>query len=159
MGFIKKHKMTFFVIVLFVILTIGLYYAYNLFFTNGGKPVYGDRLDGIEEVSLSKETISEIEKNTKESKSVKEVSSNVSGRTLNIVITVNDDLSIKDAKKIGEESFKNLSEKQIKYYSIQIFVKKDNEDENNFPIIGYKQKDNTNISWSKDRKVETKNEK
>ncbi|MDD6878861.1 MAG: hypothetical protein PUD59_01340 [bacterium] len=158
MEFIKKNKITVFVIILFIVITIGLYFAYGLFFSNSGKPVYGDRLDGIEEVEISSDLMSKMETSIKENKNVKETSTNVSGRTLNIIITVLDELSINEAKKIGESSYKELSEQQIKYYSIQIFIKKDSEEQNNFPIIGYKQKESTSISWTKDRKVETKNE-
>ena len=70
-----------------------------------------------------------------------------------IVITVDDDMKLDDAKKVGSNSYKVLSDKQIDYYSIQVFIKKNSEKENNFPIIGYKQRGTKDLVWTKDRKV------
>ena len=159
MRFIKEHKFTAFVIVLFILAVILFYFMYNLFFTNGGKPEYGNRLDGIEEVEITKDNFSKLESELKKNKSVSNASVNVSGRTLNIIITVDNDLSIDDAKKIGASSYDSLSEKQINYYAIQVFIKKSDESKNNFPIIGYKQKDVKSISWTKNRAVTKPDEK
>lgn len=159
MRFIKEHKFTVFVILLFVLVVVLLYFMYNLFFTNGGKPEYGNRLDGIEEVEITKDNFSKMKSELKKNKNVSSASFNVSGRTLNIIITVDNGVSVDDAKKIGSSSYDSLSEKQIKYYAIQIFVKKEDESKNNFPIIGYKQKDVKNISWTKNRAVTKTDEK
>ena len=153
MRFIKEHKFTVFVIILFIIAVVFLFFMYNLFFSNGGKPEYGNRLDGIEEAEITKEDLSKIESALKENKKVSKVSNNISGRTLNIIITVDNDLSIDDAKKIGEESYSSLNEKQINFYSIQVFIKKEDSSKNNFPIIGYKQKDTNKLSWTKNREM------
>lgn len=159
MRFIKEHKFTVFVIVLFVFVVILLYFMYDLFFTNGGKPEYGNRLDGIEEVEITKDNFSKMEEELKKNKSVSKVSFDVSGRTLNIIITVGNDVSVDDAKKIGAGSYDSLSEKQIKYYAIQLFIKKEDSSKNNFPIIGYKQKEVKDISWTKNRAVTSTDEK
>lgn len=159
MKFVKAHKFTVFVIILFIVAVVFLYFMYDLFFTNGGKPEYGNRLDGIEEVKITEDDFSKIEAELKKNKNVSDVSTNVSGRTLNIIITVDNSLGIDDAKKIAQESYASLSEKQIKYYAIQLFVKKTDESKDNFPIIGYKQKDSTSISWTKNRAVTKKDEK
>ena len=158
MKFIKEHKFTVFVIILFIVAVIFLYFMYDLFFTNSGKPEYGNRLDGIEEVEITKDDLSKIETELKKNKNVSNVSSNISGRTLNIIITVDDGLGVDDAKKIGQNSYSSLSEKQIKYYAIQVFIKKKDEAKNNFPIIGFKQKEQTSISWTKNRAVTKKDE-
>lgn len=159
MRFIKEHKFTMFVIILFILVVVLLYFMYNLFFTNGGKPEYGNRLDGIEEVEITKDNFSKMESELKKNKNVSSVNFNISGRTLNIIIIVQNGVSVDDAKKIGSSSYDSLSEKQIKYYAIQIFIKKDDETENNFPIIGYKQKDVKSISWTKNRAVTKTDEK
>ena len=159
MKFIKAHKFTVFVIILFIVAVIFLYFMYDLFFSNGGKPEYGNRLDGIEEVEITKDDISKLETEIKKNKNVSEVSADISGRTLNIIITVDNNMSVDDAKKVGQNSYASLGEKKIKYYAIQLFIKKTDEAKNNFPIIGYKQKESTSISWTKNRAVTKTDEK
>ena len=158
MKFIKKHKFTTFIILIFIIVVVIIHYLFNLFFINSGKPEYGNRLDGIETVELVEKDLSTIKDSIKKNSSVKDVNINVSGRTLDIVISVDDKLSLKDAKKIGQDSYTSLADKQIEYYSVQVFIKKDSEQQNNFPIIGYKQKGTKTLVWTKDREVTKTNE-
>lgn len=153
MKFIKKHKFTTFIIVVFVVGVIILHYLFNLFFINSGKPEYGNRLDGIETVQILDKDLTNIKDALKKKSDVKKVEINISGRTLDVVITVDDKMSIKDAKNIGKESYSSLTDKQIEYYSVQVFVKKNSKEKNDFPIIGYKQKGTKNLVWTKDRKV------
>ena len=159
MKYVKQHKFTIFVIFIFIIAVVGLFFGYNLFFSNGGKPAYGNRLEGIESVEITDENISKIKEELKKNDKVSEVNTNISGRTLNIIITVDDKMSLADAKSIGQKSYSSLNEKQINYYSIQIFINKKDETQNNFPIIGYKQRGTTKIVWTKDRSVTKTDEK
>lgn len=156
MKYVKKHKFTIFVIVIFIVAVIGSFFAFDLFFSNSGKPEYGNRLDGIENAEVTSENISKIKEELKNNDKVKETNVNISGRTLNIIITVDDNLDLSDAKKIGESSYSNLKENQIQFYSIQIFISKKDEEKNNFPIIGYKQRGTTKLVWTKDRSVTKK---
>lgn len=158
MKFIRKHKFTTFIIVVFVIGVIILHYLFDLFFINSGKPEYGNRLDGLQAVEIVEKDIANIEELIQKNSSVKNVDINISGRTLDIVITVEDKMSLKDAKKLGQSSYDSLSDKQINYYSVQVFIKKNSEEQNNFPIIGYKQKETKDLVWTKDRKVTNTNE-
>ena len=91
----------------------------------------------------------------KENESVKEVTSTTNGRILNVIITVNDEVGLSSAKKIGESVKDNLTEENLANYDIQVFVKKESEAENDFPIIGYKAKNNDTFSWTKDREKKT----
>lgn len=153
MNFIKKHKFTTFVIIIFIVIIIVMNYLFGLFFINSGKPEYGNRLEGIENVELTKNDITNLQDLIKKNSNVQNVNINISGRTLDIVIHVSDKLSLKDAKKIGNISLEGLSDKQIDYYSVQVFIKKDSKEQNNFPIIGYKQRGTKVLVWSKDREV------
>ncbi len=153
MRFIKNHKFTSLAIVIFIALVFITYYLYNIFFTNSSKPEYGNRLDGIENVEIKDDELKKIETSVSENKSVKSVTTNISGKTLDIVITVDDSVLLKDAKAIGDKSFSTLSEKQIDFYSVQVFIKKDSAEQNNFPIIGYKQRGTKTLVWTKDRSV------
>ena len=158
MKFIKNHVFTTVIVLIFIAMVIVMFILYNLFFINSSKPEYGNRLEGIEEVEITSEAISKLEKAIKGNSKVKNVSTNITGRTLEIVITVDNETSVKDAKVVGNESYKTLDGKQIKFYSVQIFIKKDDPAQNNFPIIGYKQRETTTVVWTKDRSVTKTNE-
>ena len=42
---------------------------------------------------------------------------------------------------------------ELKYYSLQVFLKKDDDKLNNFPIIGYKGPEASELSFTKDRDI------
>lgn len=153
MKLIKENKFTFFIIIFFLILFILAFQLKALFLPKSGDANYGDRLDGL--VEVEKATLTNMENKIKENESVKEVTSGTKGRILNVIITVNDEVGLSSAKKIGESVKDNLTEENLANYDIQVFVKKESEAENDFPIIGYKAKNNSTFSWTKDRQKKT----
>lgn len=159
MNYLKRHKFTAVVILVFIVCVILLFFAWQTFFSNSGNPVYGNRLDGIEAVEIKETDQNKIKEELKKNNKVKEVTVNISGRTLEIVVLIDDSLSLADAKKIGNNSFSTLNDKQKDYYSVQVFVKKSDKTKNNFPIIGYKQRGTKSLVWTKDRKVTSTDEK
>ena len=58
--------------------------------------------------------------------------------------------NITDRKYDLNKVIEKLSDKQKKYFDVQIFIKKSSKDEK-FPIIGYKHHNKDNITWTKDR--------
>ena len=149
--FIKKNKLaviTFIICLIFVILVFAIKLT---FFPNEARAIYGDRLDGIEEVEITDKQQEDIIKSLEDKDEVKEVSCDVKGRILNILITVNDDVALDTAKSLTTTITDNLKKKQTSYYDIQVFIKKSNEEDTRFPIIGYKHQDKDEFSWSKDR--------
>ena len=99
MRYIKKNKLTVFIIVIFVVLVFIGAYIYNLFFSSGRKEAYGNRLDGIEEVRISDDTYKQIVKSLKENKTVTDASTDCKGKIVNIIITVTDEETKENAKK------------------------------------------------------------
>lgn len=157
MEYIKKNKLTVFIIAIFVVFVIMGGYLYNALFANGRSGIYGDRLEGIDSVKISDKQYKNIKSKLKENENVTKVSTDLKGKIVNIIITVKDEVSKDDAKNIAATSLTEFDEEQLKFYDIQIFVKKDNKDLNDFPIIGYKQNGKDGLTWSKDRQV-TSNE-
>jgi len=149
MKFIKKNKFTFFIIIFFIVLLILLLQAKSLFFPNSGKANYGDRLDGL--VEIKQDTLTDASSTLKENEKVVDASISLSGRIINVIITIQDSVSLADAKGIGESVKESFDESVLNNYDIQVFVKKESISENDFPIIGYKAKKNEAFSWTKDR--------
>ena len=148
--FIKNNKLvviTFIICVIFVILVFAVKLT---FFPNEATAIYGDRLDGIEEVEITEKEQDNIVKALEEKDEVSEASCDIQGRILNVLITVNDDVELSSAKALTSSITDNLEEDQTTYYDIQVFISKDNDD-SRFPIIGYKHQNKDEFSWIKDR--------
>ena len=152
----QKNKFTFFIIIFFLVIFILLIQVRNLFFPDTGVANYGDRLDGL--TQIEDQTLTQMKQTLQENESVKEVSTSVAGRILNVIITVNDDVSLSTAKTIGESTTNGLGEDLLKQYDVQVFIQKDSEAENDFPIIGYRSKLSTSFSWTRDREKTTEEE-
>ena len=149
-NFIKNNKVTVVAFIICVIFVILVFAVKLTFFPNEGTAIYGDRLDGIEEVEITDKQQEDIIKSLEDKDEVKKVSCDIKGRTLNVLITVNDGVELDPAKSLTSSITDNLEEDQTSYYDIQVFISKDNDD-TRFPIIGYKHQDKDEFSWTKDR--------
>ena len=156
--FWKKYRNTIIVIIVFIIIFLSVIKMIDFFIPNSGTPVYGNRLDGI--VEISDEELEEIKNKIKEDETVTDVSTTISGKILNIKITVKDSASVSASKKIGNNALKNIKEEILTQYDIQVYLIKTSKEENNFPIIGYKKNTLESLTWTKDReKVEVEEKK
>ena len=149
-NFIKNNKVTAIAFIICVIFVILVFAVKLTFFPNEGTAIYGDRLDGIEEVEITDNQQDDIIKSLEDRDEVKSASTDIKGRTLNVLITVNDDVELDPAKALTSSIIDNLEEDQTSYYDIQVFISKDNDD-TRFPIIGYKHQNKDGFSWTKDR--------
>ena len=149
MKWIKRNKYTCIIILVFIIVSAIGYKAITVFFPDGKTAIYGDRLDG--KVIVKDEVYEAVKTKFSEQEFVKKVSVRENGRIINITVTVMDSTSIDAAKGLSNIFLDNFSESQISYYDFQLFIKKESESENNFPIIGYKHHNNSQFSWTKDR--------
>ena len=152
MNFIKKNKATIIVIAIFIVCVFLAMGVINFFFPEEGNAIYGNRTNGKESVRLSADIDDQLKDHLKED-AVKSVSVRDSGKIIEIIMTVNDDVPIETAKIYGGKALEVFKEEHKKYYDFQIFVKKDIEAVD-FPIIGYKHKTKDSISWTKDRRSE-----
>ena len=149
MKWFKKNKFTTLAIILFILLAILGYKAKEIFFPDQRSAIYGERLEG--KVNVKKSTYKDLEKKIKESDKVTNVNITETGKRIDIVITVTNSTSKSEAKKLTDNMLEPFTESQIGYYDFQVFIKKDASEENDFPIIGYKQHNSSSFSWSKDR--------
>ena len=62
-------------------------------------------------------------------------------------------MSIDDAKKVASSTVPMFSEDDLNFYSLQVYVKKNNAELNNFPIIGYKGTLTKDLVFTKDRDI------
>ena len=147
MNFIKRNKKLLVVITVFLVALVAGIQLKNILYPSGGA-IYGNRLDGIKEVELAKDLDRQIQEKLKDFVSKVEV--RTSGRIVNITMIVNPDISASVAKDNSKKIFELFAEKQLNYYDIQLFLKKET-DATDFPIIGYKQQNKDGFTWTKDR--------
>ena len=146
-------------IVIFILLVILGLKVKDILVPDEGKATYGERLKDISKHPVKEEVYKAIDEELLKNKSVTKVSHRLQGKTINYSITLASDVSVKDAKNIGESIIKGFSEDALGYYSIQIFLLKDDEKLNNFPIIGMKSPEAKTVSWTKDREIVVESEK
>ena len=110
-----------------------------------GGDVYGNRLEDIKSHNISNSTINDIKDSLKGQEGVKSVTYSSEGRILNFIINFEDDYNIDSAKKTAEIIIEKISEKNLKYYDVQMYL---DSKSNDFPTIGYHSKGSDKISWS-----------
>ncbi len=147
MNFIKRNKKLLVIITVFLVALVAAIQLKNILFPSGGA-IYGNRLEGIEDVKISDDLDKQILDKLKDITSKVEV--RTSGRIVNITITVNSDVGVSTAKENAKKLLELFAEKQLNYFDIQVFMKKDTE-ETAFPIIGYKHQNKDGFTWTKDR--------
>lgn len=123
MKVIKENKFTVFVIVIYILVIIAGYVIYTS--GNDQELNYGDRLDGIEKVPISDEQYDTLVRKLTEEKIVKDASYHLSGKTLNVILTVLENTSVADAKKVGATVPSYLTKEQLEFYDVQVFIKED----------------------------------
>lgn len=153
MDFLKKNKFTVTALVLFLILFVVIVEAKTLFFPNEGKALYGSRLDG--KVNVDSEIYKKIETDLSQDTKVAKTSVTEKGRQIKVMLTLNNDVSVADGKALAENISTYFTESQLGYYDFEVFLIKESKEENNFPMIGYKQH-NSKWSWTKEREKEIK---
>ena len=153
MKFINRNKVVIFVVIIFLGVIVVVGGIKNILVPDEAKAAYGDRLDGIEDHKLDDSLYKDIETKLKENTKVLEVEHKLHGKIINLIITVSDDMSIDDAKKVASSTVPMFSEDDLSFYSLQVYVKKNNAELNNFPIIGYKGTLTKDLVFTKDRDI------
>lgn len=148
MSFIKKNASAIVAIIVFIAVLVGIFAVKNAFLPDESMAIYGTRLEDRKDVEISEKTKSKVEKKLNEHTS--KVKVRIAGRIINVYIKVTEDTNLETAKSLGDKALEEFSDKEKKYYDIQILIEND-KNENQFPIIGYKHHTKDKITWTKDR--------
>ena len=153
MRFLRRNKFTIIAIVLLIVFVFIGVQVKNIFVPDEGKASYGDRLSEIKDHKLDDDWFTKIEDKFKENDKVSKIENKVHGKIINLIITVKDDVDINGAKEIGNSTLGMFENDELSYYSLQVYLKKENTTLNNFPIIGYKGTTTDSLIYSKDRDI------
>lgn len=121
---IRKNKYTVLFIVLFVVLVIVGYQAYSMLVPNEKKAVYGDRLDGIEEVMITSDQMTSINNEIKANTFVTDCVSDLKGRILYVTVTVTDDTAVDSVRTFPDVALSKLDDAQKSYFDVQVIITK-----------------------------------
>ncbi len=152
-NFIKKHRYTLILLLVFILLCVLALKMKEVLVPDEGKATYGERLKDISNHPINDEVYEKILKEFEENDKVVKIDHRLQGKILNYYITVGDKVSVKDAKSFGDKVISLLDEDILEYYSIQIYLIKEDEKLNNFPMIGLKDPLSKTISWTKERDI------
>ena len=150
MKFIKKNKFTIIAIICFLAVMLVAVEVKNIFFPSEGGAIYGDRLDGRDEVKPTNKEISKITDALNEQEAVKEAKVVIKGKIINVLMTIDDEVSLEDAKGLANIVLNKLKKDQKEYFDVQVIIDKSN-DSAQFPIIGYKHHSKEGFIFTKDR--------
>jgi len=150
MDFIKRHKFKLILLVVFVIvIVVALIALMNLLYPDSRKNVYGNRLEGIENVSIKEKVLTEIKDKISASDFVLEVDDLLTGRLVKFTIYVKADTNKDEAKKLVDNITETLSEEIKGFYDIQVMINEDKEGSTAYPIFAYKHKTSKEFIWTK----------
>lgn len=110
--------------------------------------VWGDRLNGKENVPISDAKLREIESFIKEDKNVTKASVRIVGKTIKtVIITSTKDDTIEKMKELGSKIVEKFEEKEVNYYEFGFSI--ENKDAN-YALLGEKKNTNKDITWNSD---------
>lgn len=147
-NFILKNRLYILIVIILALGVVAFFTFKSFMYPDDQSSVYGDRLDGIEEVTITDTEKSEIITKIKEEKDITSVSIEIQGKIINITIkATTEDNSIEVMETLGTKIIGYFLDKEVTFYDFQFFIQ--NEDAN-YNLIGYKTKNNTDITWNSD---------
>lgn len=134
--FIIKNKVLSVLILLIILIFIFALVVIKIFvFPNYHTSKYGNRLDGIENVKIDDSRLDDIKNNFSSIEGFNFDGYRLSGKIINIYISITGDLSTDTIRDKCREIIKSFNEDEIKFYDFQFYV--DGEGEK-YPMMGYK---------------------
>lgn len=121
---------------------------------------YGNRLDGIKDVEIKDEKITEMETSILEMNKVQDVKINLHGKLLNFNISFEKEATVEEAQNVSISCMEFFEEDYLNFYDLQFLVTipegkaatEDEEEPKDLVIIGYRKAGMTTITWSNNAK-------
>jgi len=151
--FIKNHRYTLILVLIFALIVLLGVKLKSILVPDEGKATYGERLKDIEKYPIDKEVYDSIDAAFAENNNVTKITHRLRGKTIVYSITFKDEVSVANAKTEAAKLLTFFDEETLGYYSIEVYLIKDNEALNNFPIIGMKNPLSKTFSFTKDREI------
>jgi hypothetical protein len=149
MKFLKKHLIEIIIFIIFFGIVIFGLTSFLMLWNSGSGNKYGNRLNGISKVELGDQYLNDTMKKIKENEIVNKVNSNITGRIIKYIITVNNGTDLNKAKELTKVVVESLEEDELEFYDVQVYLLEENaNEESKYPKIGYKHKTSESFVWS-----------
>lgn len=147
-GLIKRHIVLFILCVIALIaIIVMLIFFLKMSINTSSK--YGDRLDGIEKVELSKKDLSKIKEKIKENEEVSSAKVRVQGKIVYIDISYKEGTDLAKAKEIANATLDNFEDDEKAFYDFEFVINEDSEKDDAWASIGAKNSSDSEIIWTK----------
>lgn len=147
-GLIKRHIVLFILCVIALIAIIVMLIFFLKMSINTSSR-YGDRLDGIEKVELSKNDLSEIKKKIEENEEVSSAKVRVQGKIVYIDISYKEGTDLAKAKEIASVAMDNFEDDEKAFYDFEFVINEDADKDDAWASIGAKNSSDAEISWTR----------
>lgn len=146
--FLKKNKKVVKIgIILLVVLIVLLVLYKSLFYSDSEKANYGVRLRDIEEHEFKTKDRKSVEEKSSTLEDISTVKITIKGRLIKFFVNFDEETTNDVIKQRFNEMLSFVSENVKGYYDITFYAKINKEDEETYPIIGYKHKNKTEITF------------
>ncbi len=143
MKFMKKNKTIVIVGIVCLILLVLMGLAIYRMFYPSNESVYGDRLDNAPEIDNA--VIEQIKNKITDTGLIEEVKYETNVAVMKFFISVKDSTKLEDAQKLSDIILETLSTKVINFYDIEVYLTNENNEQ--YPSIGYHSKSASSFSW------------
>lgn len=129
-----------------VLIIAGALIVMGVFLPKTSGDVYGNRLDGIENVPITDELKTNITQAIAATEKTDSSKVTLNGKILKITINVKEEVTLEDSKKIYD-SFKEKFPENIKaFYDIEVIIIN-----KNYSVFGYLKVGRTNLVWTNNK--------
>ena len=146
LNWMKKNTGLFIVLLLTLVLLVFIVVIFIKLLMGNSSNEYGNRLDGIEEVKISKETYDGVKTEVTDTGLVEDVNVRLQGKIVYTTIVLKVDTGVDAAKNIASNTLDNYDEDELKFYDFSFFLKWEGEEED-VVITGNRHHDLDSIAW------------
>lgn len=143
----KKKSMWIIGILVAIIFIAVVVMAIKIIFYPSDSGVYGNRLDGMENYIISSDKIEEVKNTISQNKECQNITYTLQGKIMKFFIETSSDIGITSAQRLGDNIIDSFSETELGYYDVTIYITS-GENISPYPMIGYKSKNESAISWT-----------
>lgn len=149
-------------LVLFIIVVICFFVILGVcvsYFFGSSKSSYGDRLDGIKEVEISKEMKNNFVDTMKTDELISDATFKTQGKIVYITLTFKDEVTLVEAQSKALASLASFEEKYQNFYDFHYTLKGNKTDTSEgFLVMGAKNVNGTGLVWNNNTETETDSE-
>jgi hypothetical protein len=121
------------------------YIVVSLVYPTADGALYGTRLKNNADFPITNDMVETLKSNIKENEIVKEVTYSLSGKIINIIVILDDDIPITEGQELEEDILSSFEEEIKSYYDFQLFLTSETLE---YPAIGYKHHTTENFIWT-----------